>query len=150
MSSIIALASDHAGFALKENLKKYLATLGYVVRDFGPKTMNPQDDYPDYAAPLARHVARTKGRGIVLCGNAEGVCIVANKIQGVRAGVGYSAYAVKTMRTDDDANVLCLPGRVLKKAQARRVVKVWLETKFSGAKRHKRRLRKIARIESKM
>lgn len=144
MQKTISIAADHAGFALKEDLKKYLAALGFLVRDFGPTTFDPKDDYPDYAAPMARWVAKTRGRGITLCGNAVGVCVVANKIKGIRAGIGYSVYAAKTMRADDDVNVLCLAGRVLSKTQARKIVQIWLETPFSHAARHKRRLKKIS------
>ena len=86
-------------------------------------------------------------RGIVLCGNAQGICIVANKVKGARAATGFNTEAAKTSRTDDDSNVLCLPGRFLSKKEMLEVVKEWLETPFSGADRHVRRLKKVGDIE---
>src|SRR3989338_8023888 len=101
----VYIASDHAGFERKEMLKPFIEGLGYEVIDLGPAKLNPEDDYPDYALPLAKAVAKDKAPGILLCGNAEGVCIVANKVKGVRAAVGYSEYAAESSRNDDDTNV---------------------------------------------
>lgn len=146
---MLYIASDHAGFKRKEVLKKYLTRKHIVFADLGPARMNPKDDYPDVAEVLARRVARTKGRGVLLCGNAEGVCIVANKIDGVRAAVGYSAYAARTARSDDNTNIVCIPGRTLTDRDAKKILDTWLKTPFSGASRHKRRLKKIKKIEKK-
>lgn len=145
----IFLGADHAGFLLKESIKKYLETLGYTVNDLGAYELNPTDDYPDFGYPVAKKVAAEKGKGILFCGNAEGICILANKIDGVRAGIGYSEYAARTMREDDDANILCLPGRVLGEEEAKKIVYAWLVTEFSDADRHKRRLTKMKQIEEK-
>ncbi len=144
---MLYIASDHAGFALKEELKKYLDELSESYRDLGAKELQSDDDYPDYASVLAREVSEHKGRGILLCGSAVGVCIVANKFRGIRAGIGYSTYAAKTQREDDDTNVLCLPGRFLGTDDAKEILRVWLTTPFSGEKRHMRRIAKIATIE---
>jgi len=144
----IYIGADHAGYKLKEEVKKYLKRLKHDVHDVGALKLDKADDYPQYAARVARAVRRDpKSRGIVLCGNAEGVCIVANKIRDVRAAVGYSDYAAKTSRTDDNANVLCLAGRVQKAAEAKKIVKTFLTTRFSGAKRHARRLKQVKKIE---
>ncbi len=148
-SKTIYIASDHAGFERKAMLSQYLASAGYELRDFGPAKLDPQDDYPDYAEPLARAGAKDAVPGIVLCGNAEGVCIVANKVKGVRAAVGYSVEAAKTSRTDDNTNVLCVPGREFNDDQAKAMVDAWLSTTFSGAERHVRRLKKVSDIDSK-
>jgi ribose 5-phosphate isomerase B len=144
------IASDHAGFDRKEMLKPFIEGLGYEVIDLGPDTLDPNDDYPNYALPLAQAVAKDRLPGILLCGNAEGVCIVANKVKGVRAAVGYSEYAAESSRNDDDTNVLCVPGRAMKDIEAKVMVKTWLKTPFSKAERHVRRLKKLEDIESDM
>ncbi|MDO8582262.1 MAG: RpiB/LacA/LacB family sugar-phosphate isomerase [bacterium] len=144
---MIFIASDHAGFALKEELKKYLDELSEHYMDLGAKELQADDDYPDYVSVLAKKVVEDNGRGILLCGSAVGVCIVANKFRGIRAGIGYSIYAAKTQREDDDTNVLCLPGRFLGTNDAKEMLRVWLTTPFSGGERHKRRIAKIAAIE---
>ena len=144
---MVYLASDHAGFDRKEMIKQYIIDLGFEIKDFGADKLDPKDDYPDYAYPMAKAVAEDDERGIVFCGNAEGVCVVANKVDGIRAALGYSAYAAESSRQDDDSNVLCIPGRALTDDEAKEIVKVWLETDFSEAERHKRRLKKIEKIE---
>ncbi len=144
---MIYIASDHAGYALKEILKKYLDELGESYTDLGARELQSDDDYPDYSSVLAKKVVENNGRGILLCANAVGVCVVANKFRGIRAGIGYSTYASKTSREDDDTNVLCLPGRFLGTDDAKEILRVWLATPFSGAPRHVRRIAKIATIE---
>lgn len=144
---MIYIASDHAGYALKEVLKKYLDELAMPYKDCGSAKLDPDDDYPDSASLLAREILQHGGRGILLCGSAVGVCIVANKFRGIRAGIGYSTYAAKTQREDDDTNVLCLPGRFLGTDDAKEILRVWLTTPFSAAPRHMRRIAKIATIE---
>lgn len=145
----IYIASDHAGFDRKQMLKTYLAEKGHEVQDFGPDVLDPADDYPDYAIPMAQAVAKDGVPGLLLCGNAEGVCIAANKVKGVRAAVGYSVEAAKTSRTDDDTNVFCVPGRAFGDDQAKAMVDAWLATPFSKAERHVRRLKKVSDLESK-
>ncbi|HLC98093.1 MAG TPA: RpiB/LacA/LacB family sugar-phosphate isomerase [Candidatus Nanoarchaeia archaeon] len=146
----IYLASDHAGFALKEQLKQYLIHLGYNCKDCGPFTPEPLDDYPDYMIPAAQEVARHPGsRGIFMGGSGQGESIVANKVKGVRAAVYYGGNleVVRLSRDHNDANVLCLGARFVSEAEAKKAVKLWLETSFSGAIRHKRRLQKIRKFE---
>jgi RpiB/LacA/LacB family sugar-phosphate isomerase len=140
----IYIASDHGGFKLKEELKKYLASLGNKVTDCGNVVYDPGDDYPDFAISLAKAVAKDKNnRGILICRNGVGVSIVANRHQGVRAVSTYDANIVKTSRADDNTNVLCLPADFVSVVRAKQLVKIWLSTPFSNAPRHKRRLAKI-------
>lgn len=144
----IHIGADHAGYKLKQELKKYLINKKHTVIDVGAPFYNKSDDYPKYAAAVARAVKSDKrSRGILICGNAEGVCIVANKFKGIRAAIGYSTYAAKTARTDDNANILCLAGRVLSPANAKKIANIFLTTRFSGAGRHKRRINQIKKIE---
>lgn len=146
--SALYIGSDHAGFKLKEEIKKYLEFLGYKFEDLGAKTFNEKDDYPEFAQVVAEKVvADSHAKGILICGNGVGVCMAANKIKGVRAGVGYNIGVAKTMRADDDTNILCLAGRVLSTEFARAIVRLWLETPFSGEERHVRRLKHVAKLE---
>ncbi|MBF8280488.1 MAG: sugar-phosphate isomerase, RpiB/LacA/LacB family [Candidatus Magasanikbacteria bacterium] len=149
--SPIILATDHAGFVLKESIKEYLKFLGMEVEDMGATQFKEDDDYPDYASPAAKKVAAggAEARGIFFCGNAVGVCMIANKTPGIRAAVGFNTAVAKTSRTDDDTNVLCLPGRILSKDFARAIVRLWIETPFSGEERHIRRLAKVAELDQK-
>ena len=144
---MVFLGSDHAGFKLKEVIRIYLEELDVHYIDFGNTKYDPNDDYPDYSYAVAKQVADGMGKGLLFCGNAEGVCMVANKVDGVRAAIGYNEYAAKTSRQDDDANILCLPGRVITNEEAKAIVKIWLSTNFSEDERHKRRLEKIKKIE---
>lgn len=146
----VYLASDHAGFALKEKLKYFLARLGYRCEDVGPFTLEPLDDYPDYLIPAAQKVARQKGSfGIVMGGSGQGEGMVANKVRGIRAAVYYGGNLeiVRLSRNHNDANVLALGARFVSEAEAKKAVKLWLETPFSGEVRHKRRLQKITLFE---
>jgi len=139
----IALGSDHGGFALKEELKKYLSKLGHEIKDFGT-TSDAAVDYPDFAYPVAEAVAQGKfDRGIVVCGSGVGVCITANKVKGIRAVNAFSVEIAKQSREHGDCNVLALGGRYLALPEAEKIVAVWLTTPFSGDDRHLRRIRKI-------
>ena len=142
----IYIASDHGGYKLKKKLIDYLKKK-YSVEDLGPKALVPTDDYPDYAYPLARKVAKTKSLGILICRNGQGVCITANKVKGIRAVTGFSTKMVKSTRLDDNANVLCIPADYVGLLKAKKMVNIFLKTKFSQASRHKRRLNKIKRLE---
>lgn len=143
----IYIGSDHAGWDLKEQLEAWLMD-SHSIEDLGNLKYDEADDYPDYAKLVAEAVSNNpEARGILLCGNAEGVCIVANKIKGIRAAVGFSAEATKLARNDDDVNVLCLPGRMMELDEAKKVVDEFLSTPFSGSERHERRLDKIEEIE---
>ncbi len=147
----IYLGSDHAGFKLKEKILEYLTKSGYQVKDLGNHNLSPNDDYPDYAAKAARAVQKNlkSGKGILICGSGQGVCMTANKFKGIRAALGYSVAAAKQSRVHGDSNILCLPGLGLNQVQAKKIVNAWLREEFSGEQRHIRRLNKIKKIENK-
>lgn len=143
------LAADHAGFPLKEKLKKYLGQKGIVVRDLGTHSRRPVD-YPDYARVLAEKVAKTKNsQGILICGTGIGMAIAANKVKGIRAALAYDKRSARLSRTDNHANVLALGGRFFSFEKAKEIVAVWLKTPFGSQSRHKKRVAKIKKIESR-
>lgn len=146
---MLYVASDHAGFHLKNALITYLTkVLALPTEDLGPEAFHDDDDYPDYALPLAKKVASSKGSlGILICGSGVGMSIVANKINGIRAVLASSIESAEFARKEDNANVLCLAGRVLSDEHARAIVKAFIEKPFSGEERHVRRLKKIADLE---
>ena len=146
----IALAADHGGFELKEQLAKALRTSGYDVVDFGACSLTPSDDYPDFVVPLAKAIARKEvERGVVICGSGIGACIAANKVPGVRAGTIHEGYSARQGVEDDNMNVICLGGRVIGYALAWYLVQIYLSAQFSNAERHMRRLAKVAAEERK-
>ncbi|MBD3311375.1 MAG: RpiB/LacA/LacB family sugar-phosphate isomerase [Candidatus Magasanikbacteria bacterium] len=143
------IASDHGGYQLKKRLIRYLQNeLDFEVEDMGPYKYNEGDDYPDYAIPLAKKVAEEDSRGILICKNGIGVCVAANKVKGVRAGIGYNMMAAETMMTDDKTNILCLAAKLTSEEHSMAIVKKWLETEFSEKERHVRRLKKIEKLET--
>ncbi|MEM4242394.1 MAG: RpiB/LacA/LacB family sugar-phosphate isomerase [Candidatus Woesearchaeota archaeon] len=144
----VYIGADHAGFKLKQELKKFLDQQGYKVMDVGAFELDPADDYPVYAYKVAKEVSKGKGLGILVCGSAEGVCIAANKVKGVRAVAVWTLRNARLSREHNDANVLCLSGWELSLNHAKKIVKLWLSTGFSGEERHKRRLEQIKRIEN--
>ncbi len=143
----VIIASDHAGFRLKEKIKKYFKRKKIEFEDFGTDSLQSVD-YPDYAIKVAKAVARNKDhRGLLICGTGTGMSIAANKVKGIRAVAAYDAYSAKMSRIDNDANVLGLRGRFFPFEKIKRIISVWLDTPFSGEKRHKRRIKKIAAYE---
>lgn len=144
MEKTVYLGADHAGFDMKESAKDHLDLQGYITEDLGAHTYDKEDDYPEYAAKVAKAVLAHPGSfGVLSCGNAEGICIAANKFVGIRAGIGYSVEAAKTMRTDDDANIICIPGLLDTEDDPLEIIETFLTTPFSGAERHKRRISQI-------
>jgi ribose 5-phosphate isomerase B len=142
----ISLASDHAGFLLKEAVGEHLTTAGHEVRDFGTAS-EESVDYPDYGAPAARAVSRGEvDAGVLVCGSGVGMSMVANKIDGVRAALAWHPEIARLSRQHNDANVLCLPARFLGIEQALEIVDLWLDSAFEGG-RHERRVDKIMRAE---
>ena len=144
----IYITSDHAGFKLKEKLKKYLNSKGYTIKDFGPHKYNKNDDYPDFIIPLAKTVSKNKNKdtkGIILGKSGQGEAIAANKVKGIRAVVYYggSLNIIKLSRQHNNSNILSLGAGFLSYQEAVKAVSLWLKTPFSNAPRHKRRLRKI-------
>ncbi|MCX6744893.1 MAG: ribose 5-phosphate isomerase B [Candidatus Parcubacteria bacterium] len=145
---MLYLGADHAGFKLKEQIKKFLLSQKIKFQDLGNLKLDKNDDYPDFGFKIARAVAKDKSsKGILICGTSFGVCIVANKVKGIRAVSVSNIKAAKISRSHNDANVLCLSGWDLKLPMAQKVIRIWLNTKFSNQPRHKRRLAKIKKIE---
>ena len=144
----IAIGSDHAGFELKENLKKLLKEKGYETDDLGAETFDSQDDYPEFGRKVAQAVASGKyDRGIIMCGTGIGISISANKVPGVRAAACYTVDMAKVSRMHNNANVLALGGRITAKEAALDIAVAWLETPFSEEPRHARRIRQIEETE---
>ena len=142
----IAIAADHAGFCLKEQLREKLQRNGHEVTDHGAHS-EESSDYPDYAAAVARDVAMGKSdRGILVCSTGVGMSIAANKIPGVRAALATSSDEVRLTRAHNDANVLTLGAKFTDEAGAEALLDVFLHTEFEGG-RHSRRLAKIAELE---
>lgn len=148
---MLFIASDHAGFQLKKEIIKYLKTqLNKEVEDLGPTAFVETDDFPDFAIPLAKAVAKNKDSfGILICGTGQGMCIAANKIKGAYAILGHNLQATELGRKHNNANILCLAGRLLPSLDfANAIVKKFLETKFDGDARFVRRNEKIKEIEN--
>ena len=147
----IYLATDHAGFTLKETIKDYLLAEGYDVKDLGAYD-DTMSDYPDFIIPAAEAVAASNDTalGIVFGGSGIGECIAANKVVGARAAEAYDLYTAKKSREHNDANVLCLGGRTITKspALAKKIVKAWLTTSFSKEDRYVRRIKKVSYYET--
>ncbi len=142
----IYLASDHAGFRLKEVLKKFLVKSGYPVKDFGAFKFDKNDDYPDFIRQAAKAVSKNPSdRAIVLGGSGQGEAMVANRFPNVRAAVlyKYDKKIITLSRQHNDANVLSLGARFLTEKEALSAVRLWLKTEFSKEKRHQRRIKKI-------
>jgi ribose 5-phosphate isomerase B len=143
----LAIASDHAGFQMKEHLKPWLTKEGHELMDLGAYNDQPSD-YPDFAEAIARAViAGRVDRGILLCGSGVGASIAANKFPGIRAALAHDAFSARQCVYDDDANVLCLGPRVIGEELAKVLIGIFLTTKFSGIERHRRRLEKLRLIE---
>ena len=150
MPKRIGVAADHGGYELKEHLLRMLREAGYDVIDFGNAQPELDDDYPDFVVPLARAVADGNvERGVAICGSGEGASVVANKVAGVRACLIHETFSAHQGVEDDDLNMICLGGLVVGHALAWELVQTFLDARFSGAERHRRRLAKVAELESK-
>jgi len=145
----IYLGADHRGYLLKEKIARFLFEKGYSFEDMGALSLSPDDDYPLYAEKVASMIASSpKDRGILVCGSGVGVLVVANKFDGVRAGLGINKEQVVAARNDDDINVLALASDFTDEKQALEMVLAFLETPFSGKAKHKKRIEDISRIEA--
>ena len=143
----IAVASDHAGYDLKESIVTLLVHLGYKVDDLGPENSDSVD-YPDYGISLARAVAEEKvSRGIVICGTGIGMSIVVNRFPGIRGTLCSDVYTAKLCREHNDSNILIMGGHVVGKGLAHEIVQTWLNTPFEGG-RHQKRLDKIIQFDA--
>ena len=142
----VAVGADHAGFALKQDLKSWLTAQGHTVLDFGTYS-GDSVDYPDFAAAVSRAVSAGEAAcGVLVCGTGIGMAIAANKVPGIRAGVCGDVETARLSRQHNDLNVLALAGRLTPPDRAIAIVRAWLETPFEGG-RHERRLAKVSALE---
>ena len=145
----VGIAADHGGFELKEFLAGKLREAGYEVTDFGDRQLKSNDDYPDFIIPLARAVAAgTVDRGVGICGSGVGASIAANKVAGVRAALIDENFSAHQGVEDDDLNMICFGGLLVGHALAWELTQTFLAARFKGAERFRRRLAKVAELES--
>jgi ribose 5-phosphate isomerase B len=145
---IVAIGTDHAGFPLKETIIAAILSAGHDVLDCGAFEIDPGDDYPDFAAGVARAVMDGRAnRGILTCGSGVGASVAANKFVGIRAALCHDTFSAHQGVEDDSMNVLTLGARVVGPSLAGELVAAFLRAKFSGAERHQRRLRKVIGFE---
>ncbi len=148
MARVIAFGADHGGFPLKENMVPWLEGLGYEVMDLGAHSLDPTDDYPDFAEVVAQAVVSGKAeRGIIICGSGVGACVAANKVPGIRASVCHDLYSARQGVEHDELNVLSLGARVVGLDLAKQLAAEFLNARFTGEERHLRRLAKVNAIE---
>lgn len=147
---IIFVAADHNGFKMKEFVKQELANVGYEVVDRGNKEYDENDDYPDFAARVAREIMvdPENRRGVLICGSGVGMDVTVNKFKDIRSALVFNPDQAYDSRNDDDANVLCLASSYLEPEEAKKILTTWFNTPFSGEERYKRRIRKISEIEA--
>jgi len=146
----IYIGADHKGFQMKEFLKNVLVQQGYQPQDVGNKIIDENDDYTDFAAPAAKMVSASlqgEAKAILICGSGAGMVITANKFNGARAVLGFSTDQVFDARRDDDINILVLAANFTPMDEAQKIVKVFIETPFSGEEKYRRRIEKIGEIE---
>lgn len=147
----ISIGSDHAGFQLKSQIIKKIKQLGHKIIDAGAFTGAKPSDYPDYAGKVVEQILSGKAeRGVIICGSGVGASIVANKFPQIRAGLCHDTYSARQCVEHDDVNVLCLGARVIGQSLAEEIVAAFLNARFSGEKRHKKRLDKIKYLENSM
>ncbi len=143
----IAIGCDHAGFELKQEIMKLLASLGYEPQDFGAYDTQ-SSDYPDYVKPVAEAVvAQQCERGIFICGTGIGPSMAANKVKGIRAALCHDTFSAHQSREHNNANMLCMGARVIGAGLASDIVQTWLSTPFPGGERHQRRIAKMMALE---
>ncbi|MFC0561077.1 ribose 5-phosphate isomerase B [Halalkalibacter alkalisediminis] len=143
----IAIASDHGGMNIREELKQLMDEMNIAYEDFGCECATSVD-YPDYALPVAEKVANGEyDRGILICGTGIGMSIAANKVKGIRCALVHDVFSAKATREHNDTNVLAMGERVIGPGLAREIARVWLETEFEGG-RHANRVSKITNYEA--
>ena len=146
---IVALGTDHAGFPLKPTVVEAIRANGHEVLDCGAFELAPGDDYPDFAAAVARSVLEGRAaRGVIVCGSGVGASVAANKFSGIRCALCHDNFSAHQGVEDDSMNVLALGARVIGPSLAAELVGTFLRAEFSGAERHRRRLQKIADFEA--
>lgn len=145
----VGIATDHAGFGLKEEFVAHLRGAGHEVIDFGAYSLDPADDYPDFVVPLARAVAAGEvERGVAICGSGVGASVCANKVRGIRAAIIHDHFSAVQGVEDDNMNIICMGGRTVGPAVAWDLVQAFLAARFTYADRHLRRLGKVASLEA--
>jgi ribose 5-phosphate isomerase B len=145
----VAVACDHGGYPLKVGVIEELRGLGHEVTDLGGDGSNPLDDYPDYAEAVAKAIrAGQAERAVLICGSGAGASVAANKFRGIRAATCHDSFSARQCVEDDDVNVLCLGARVVGPSLANELVRDYVNARFSGAERHRRRVGKIAGFEA--
>ncbi len=145
----VAIGADHGGFHIKDELKSFVEALGHEVVDVGAHRMDPADDFPDFARPLAAAVASNDAdRGIMICGSGVGASVAANKVKGIRASVCHDTYSAHQGVEHDDMNVLCLGARIIGIELARELAGAFLSAQFAPEDRFQRRLDKVLDMES--
>ena len=145
----LAIGADHGGSALKKIMMEFITGMGHDVMDCGAYSLEPGDDYPDFAGAVARAIQQGQAsRGILICGSGVGAGVAANKFEGIRAAVCHDVFSARQGVEDDDMNVLCLGERIVGAGAAREAVRAFLNAGFSGAQRHLRRLNKVKSMES--
>lgn len=145
---MIYLGADHGGFSFKEKIKEFLKEINEKYEDLGNIKLEPKDDFVDYASAVVKKIKKTGGKGILICTNGLGMCIVANKMRGIRAVNISSKKIAQQSREHLDSNVLCLGAHTLSFRDAKKIIKAWLETEFFKRERYIRRLDKIRKFET--
>jgi len=147
----LVISADHAGFALKEEVRAYLTRQGHEIVDLGAYSGNNPDDYPDFAEKLGEAInAGEAKRGILICGSGVGVCVAANKIPGIRAGMCHDTYSAHQGVEHDDMNVIVLGARIIGSALAYELVDTFIKAQFIATEeRFQRRFRKVLALEAK-
>jgi ribose 5-phosphate isomerase B len=147
----LVISADHAGFALKEDVRDYLAKAGHELIDLGAYNGDSPDDYPDFAEKLGEAIRQgVAPRGVLICGSGVGVCVAANKMPGIRAGMCHDTYSAHQGVEHDDMNVIVLGARVIGSALAYEVVTAFIGARFiAGEERFVRRFKKVLAIEAK-
>ncbi len=147
---IVFVGADHQGFSAKAEVIRYLQKKGLEVSDVGDTHLNPEDDFPVFAARAVHAMQASSDpepRAILLCGSGQGLMMDANRFKGIRAGLGWSVEAARGIRNDEDSNVLALPAELMQtKVLAERIIDAWLETPFAGAARYIRRNKELDEV----
>ena len=147
--TMIYLGADHRGFNLKERVKEWLNEWGVEFRDLGAEKYEKEDDYPVIAFRVAETVASERTKGILICGSGIGAEVAANKVEGIRAGLGYSEKQIRAARNDDDINVICLNADEVDEETNKLLVSTFLNTLFGSEERYIRRIKEIKDYETK-
>ena len=144
MNKTIVLATDHAGFKLKEHVKRFLTEKGYDIKDFGALEYDGLDDYPDFILPAAKYISEHKLIGIIFGGSGQGEAMAANRIKGIRAAVFYNGpnEIVELSRLHNNANILSIGARFVSSQEVEKVIELWLSTNFEEG-RHEKRINKL-------